>query len=165
MVGSEDTCARRMMNLGFARRGDRDTRTGDRAERRCTQCDDDARTNGADLALQPFVAGGHLALRRRLVNAPLTARLPAEMLDRVGQIEIGGRDAGLAKHVAQQLAGRTDEGLALLILLVARLLADQHQPRLVRAFAAHSLRRALPQIAATTSVELAFVGRIIAVIA
>src|SRR5436190_17075235 len=119
----------------------------------------------ADFALEPCIASRHLALRRRLVNAALSTRFPAEMLDRIGQVEIGRRDAGFAQQPPQQLAGWTDEGLSLLILVVTRLLADEHQSRLAGAFAADPLRCTLPEIAAAAGVDLAFDGRLIGRIA
>jgi hypothetical protein len=90
-----------MMEIAFPRSGNRDARTRHRTQSRRTQRDDHVRFDGADLALEPFVACGHLALRRRLVNAPFTARLPAEMLDGVRQIEIGRRDTCFAYQASQ----------------------------------------------------------------
>jgi hypothetical protein len=43
-----------------------------------------------------------------------------------------------------------------LIFLVARLLADEHQARFARTLAADALRRAFPQIATATRVDVAF---------
>ena len=78
------------------------------------------------------------------MNAALAARLPAEMLDRVGQVEIGRRDGRFAKQSPQQLARGSDERLALPILVIAGHLADQHEARFPGAFAGNALRRALP---------------------
>ena len=40
------------------------------------------------------------------------------------------RDAQRLQRAVQQLAGRPDEGMALQVFLVARLLADEHQRRM-----------------------------------
>ena len=47
------------------------------------------------------MARRHLTLRWRLVNPALAARLPAEVLDGVGEIEIRRRDAGVVQQAAQ----------------------------------------------------------------
>src|SRR5258706_14202918 len=60
-----------------------------RYQRFRAQRDDDLRLDRADLFLEPDIAGVELALCRCLVQAPLATRLPAEMLDGVG--DIGGR--------------------------------------------------------------------------
>ena len=90
------------------------------------------------------------------MDSALAARLPAEMLDRIGQIEIGGLDAGFAKKLPQQFAGRSDEGLALPIFVVAGHLTDEHEASLAGAFAGDTLRRAFPQLATTARVDVAF---------
>ena len=64
---------------------------------------------------------------RLLVDAPLAARLPLEVLHDVGDVDGGAIDAGLRERAVEQLAGRADERMAGEIFRVARLLADQHQ--------------------------------------
>jgi hypothetical protein len=75
------------------------------------------------------------------------------MLDGVGDVDGVAVDAGRLAHAVEQLAGRADEGLAGQVFLVARLLADEHDLRLLRPFAAHGLGRELPQLAAPAFVE------------
>ena len=89
-----------------------------------------------------------LAGVRLLVDAPLAARLEFEMLDRVGDVDAGAVDAGLGKRAVEQLAGRADERPAGEILLIAGLLADEHERRVARALAEHGLGRGLPERAA-----------------
>src|SRR6185369_10029109 len=94
-----------------------------------------------------------LLLRRRLVDATLAAQLELEVLDRVGDVDLAARDAELLERAGEKLPGRTDEGTALQILLVARLLAHEHQPGAAAAFAADRLRRVLADRALAASLQ------------
>ena len=67
------------------------------------------------------------------------------MLDHVGDVGLGTVDAGLLQRPVEQLARRPDERPALQILLIARLLADQHHTRARSPLAEHRLRTALVQ--------------------
>jgi hypothetical protein len=53
------------------------------------------------------------------------------------------RDACLLERAIEQLPGRPYEGVALQVLFVARLFADQHESRTRRAVTEHRLRRLL----------------------
>src|SRR3546814_12890584 len=81
------------------------------------------------------------------MQALLAARDPTEVLHRVGHEDPLAVDAGVGQRAPQQLAGRADEGMALDVLAVARLLANQHDVRLGGAFAAHRLGRVRIEIA------------------
>src|SRR5690349_25170700 len=94
-----------------------------------------------------------LALRGRLVHPALAARFPFEMLDGIRHVHVVAGDARFLQRVVEQLSGRADERLALLILLIARLLAHHHDRRVLRAGPADRLRRACPQRAAAAIVE------------
>jgi hypothetical protein len=61
-------------------------------------------------------------------------------------------DASRLERVVQKTPGRTDERQPLPILVIARLLADQQEPRVRRARAEHGLRRPLPQRTGATVV-------------
>ena len=63
------------------------------------------------------------------------------MLDRIGDVQLVARPAECLEGAIEQLACRPDEGSTLPILLVTRLLADEHQSRADRSFAPHGLRR------------------------
>ena len=63
------------------------------------------------------------------------------MLDRVGDVQRVARPAQFLQRAIHQLAGRPDEGVALTVFLIARLLTDQHQRRAQRPFAPHGLGR------------------------
>jgi hypothetical protein len=98
-----------------------------------------------DFAFEPVVAGIGLALRGCLVDAALAAQLVLEMLHRVGHVEPLARPSEFRHGAIEQPPGRAHERPTRQILLVARLLADHHQPRMHRPFAEDRLRRALAQ--------------------
>ena len=104
--------------------------------------------HAGDFELEPQVTGEHLVVVRPLVNATFAARRPLEVFDRVGQINAADGDARLVERFAKQTAGRADERLALPILDVARLLADEHDIGALVAGAEDRLRAAAPEIAA-----------------
>ena len=110
--------------------------------------------NVFNFAFQPLVAGIDLALRRGLVQPPLAAQLPLEVLDRVGDVEVLAVDARRLERAVEEASGRPDEGQPLLVLLVARLLADQHHPRVRVAGAEHRLRGVRPQRAVLAASRL-----------
>jgi len=89
---------------------------------------------------------------RLLVQAPLAPAHPAEVLDGVGHVDAAARDAGGLQALVEDAAGGSDERLALDVLAVAGLLADQHHRGLPRAVAEHGLRRVLPEIAAAAAI-------------
>src|SRR5262245_59092433 len=88
---------------------------------------------------EPPLAAVDLVGVRTLVQTPLAAHLVLEVLDRVGHENVVARDAGLFQRLVQDAAGRSHERLAGEILLIAGLLADQHQVRADAAFAGHDL--------------------------
>src|SRR6185436_2041808 len=95
----------------------------------------------------PRPACADLRSVRFSVNPALAARLPLEVLDHVGHVDLPAIDAGLLERGVEQPPGRTDERVAGEILGVARLLADQHHLGLARSFPEHGLRAALVEIA------------------
>src|SRR2546423_5086390 len=109
------------------------------------EADDDVRLDRGDFALEPLVAGVDLALGRRLVKAPLAARLPLEVLYGVRYVDVVALHSGGLERAVEKPSGRTDKRQALLVLLVARLLADQHDPPVGRAGPEHSLGGVRPQ--------------------
>jgi hypothetical protein len=82
------------------------------------------------------------------VQPALAAGTPLEVLDRVGQVDLLALDLGALERPREDAAGRPDEGLALDVLAVAGLLADQHQLRLAQAGAEDRLGRVSPERAA-----------------
>src|SRR3569833_1798710 len=87
---------------------------------------------------------------RCLVDAALSRTVlgEAEVLDGIRDVRVGPLDAGLDQGLVQQLSGRADERRALPILLVAGLLADEHDAGRDRAGAEDRLGGVGVQIAA-----------------
>src|SRR6476469_7161028 len=110
-----------------------------RLRRGRSEHDDDAWLEHFDLLLEPWAARANLRVVRLLVNTTfaLRAALELEMLDRVREVHRFPIDAGLLERGVEQLAGRTDERMPHLLLLVARLLADEHHRRGLRALPEH----------------------------
>ena len=79
------------------------------------------------LADQPGAAGGDFARARFLVEAFLAARLEFEMLDGIGHEDFLALDFQPLERCGEHAAGGTDEGAALYVFLVARLLANEHE--------------------------------------
>src|SRR4051812_42763521 len=107
--------------------------------------DDDMRFYRGDLPLEPLMAGVDLALRGRLVEAPLAAQLPFEVLHRVRDIKMLPVDTRRFQAAVEEPSGRPDEGQALLVFLVAGLLAHQHDASMGVAGAEHRLGGVRPQ--------------------
>jgi hypothetical protein len=75
------------------------------------------------------------------------------MLDRVRDVDLIAVDARFGKRAIEELPGRADEWPSRAVFLVARLLADHHDPGARLAFAENGLRGGFPQRA-----RLAFGG-------
>jgi hypothetical protein len=86
------------------------------------------------------------------VHAPLAARHPLEVLDRVGDVDLVARQPGRLHHLVEQPPGRTHEGPSGHVLLVARLLAHHHDARVHLSLAEDGLGRALMERTAATAV-------------
>src|SRR2546423_1894133 len=82
---------------------------------------------------------------RRLVKAPLAARLPLEVLYGVRYVDVVALHSGGLERAVEKPSGGADERQAFLVLLVARLLADQHDASVGRAGAEHRLGGVRPQ--------------------
>lgn len=115
------------------------------------QADNKFRFDHFDLAVEPGPAGRLLASAGLLVKAALAARLPLEMLHRIGDVDEVAVDTGFDQTAVEQMAGRPDEGLAGQVLAIARLLADEDQTRMRIAFSENSLRRVLIKRTAAAS--------------
>ena len=81
------------------------------------------------------------------MDAPLSARLPLEVLDRIGEVDGIARDAGISERLVEECACRADERLALTIFLITRLLADEQHLRPLRTSTEDHLRRVFVEIA------------------
>ncbi len=104
--------------------------SGCRAER-----DDHVGINRSQFGSQPRSARDDLTLIWRLMNTALAFAVlrEFEMLHCVRDVGLLAVDAGVAKSPVQQDPGRPNEGQTAPIFLIAGLLADEHEPRGLRA--------------------------------
>src|SRR5436190_9759459 len=109
------------------------------------ETDEHPRLDNLELGLEPRPARGDLGPVRLLVDPPLAAGLPLEVLDDVRHVDLAPVDPGFLERLVQELPRRADERLALLVLLIAGLLADEHHLRLGGALAEDGLRPGLVQ--------------------
>src|SRR3954465_2191764 len=114
---------------------------------RRSEADEHARPDDLELRLEPGIAGRNLGPVWLLVDAPLAACDPLEVLDDVGQIDLLPVDARVCERLVEELPGRADERPAELVLLVAGLLADEHRLGVLGALAEHDLRPRLVEVA------------------
>jgi hypothetical protein len=122
-------------------------RTG--APRCCVRRNDRPRTDQAEFVVEPGAAGGGFAGGRFLVDpagAP-GATLPLEVLNRIGDVDLGSLDPGRRQRAVEDDARRADKGVTLAVLLIARLLADEHERRMRRPLAKHGLGCPRPEVA------------------
>ena len=89
--------------------------------------------------VDPPPARFDLAGLRLVVDAPFAALDELEMLDRIGDVDRRAVDPGLLERDVEQLPGRADERPSGEVLLVTRLLADEHDRGIQRTFAEHGL--------------------------
>src|SRR5690606_18258201 len=82
---------------------------------------------------------------RLLMKPPLSARLPLEMLDRVGEINVGSFQSDFMEDLIKKLARGTHEGSAGKIFIIPGNFADHQHARMRRALAEYRLRPRLPQ--------------------
>ena len=64
------------------------------------------------------------------MDPPLALGLPLEVLDDVGDVDLGALDFGLGERIVEQLSGRPDERPPFDIFSVAGLLADEDHLRM-----------------------------------
>jgi hypothetical protein len=90
---------------------------------------------------------------RGLVDPPLAGSVlgEAEVFDRIRPVHLVAGQPGLLDGLHEQPAGRPDERRTLPVLLVARLLADQHDPGRRRPGREHGLGGRFPQLAAAAA--------------
>ena len=135
--------------LPHAEAGPEDRLAGGRTEQ-----DDPRRAHHVHLGDQPRPAGGDMGARRPLVQ-PVSAApgCPPEVLDDVRAKDVVRVDPGLAERPVEQPARRADERLPGLVLLITRLLAHDHERRILGAGAGHAVRRILVELAAPARVD------------
>jgi hypothetical protein len=82
------------------------------------------------------------------MEASFAAPYPFEMFDRIGHVNLLARNSRLSQRLVKQTPRRADEGMALLIFLVAWLLSDKQHVRPFRSFAEDRLSGVLVEITA-----------------
>jgi hypothetical protein len=87
------------------------------------------RLDDPQLCEQPRQARVDLRLLRRLVDAALAALLELEVLDHVGDVDVGASDADPLERLVELAARGADEHSAGAILAIAGHLAHHHQLR------------------------------------
>jgi hypothetical protein len=108
---------------------DRDGPAEHRPGRGGAEAHHDVGSDDRQLGLEPRVARRDVPDARLLVDPTLAAHRVAEVLDRVGDVDRRPIDTGPVERVDQHPARGSHERLARLVLLVTRLLTDQHEPR------------------------------------
>jgi hypothetical protein len=115
--------------------------TAEKRLRRCrAQADESGRLHDPQLGVEPGAARGDLARVRLLMDPPLPARLPFEVLHGIRDVGRGAVDPGLDERLVEKASGGADERPALQILTVARLLADEQDFGALQPLAEHRLR-------------------------
>jgi hypothetical protein len=103
--------------------GDPEVLTDDRLGSRRAEADEQVRSDDLQLEIEPRTAGSDLRGVRTLMEAPLAARPPLEVLHDVANEDALPVDPGLGEGRIQQTAGRSDERSTGEILAIAGLLA------------------------------------------
>ena len=93
---------------------------------RRAQTHQDLRRDQGQFGLEPWSARADLREPWRLVDAALATFHELEVLHDVGDVEALARQPDFLQGAIEDLAGRTDEGSPLPILLIAWLLTDEH---------------------------------------
>src|SRR5688572_14616809 len=127
--------------------GDPELRAEEGLRRGRAKTDDALRLDQSQLRLEPGPAGLDLAERGLLMDALLAARLPLEVLHRIGDEGFVTRDTYFSERFIENPTGRPDEGPAGKVFLISGLLADEEERRLARAFSKHRLSTRLIEIA------------------
>jgi len=115
---------------------------------RDAQAQDDMRPKHLDFRFEPRPACGDFRGGWFLVLAAFALRLPFEVFDGVGDVDIPADDTGLFQRSVEQASGRSHERMAGQILLIARLFTDKQQLGTRRPFAEDGLRGVFIQITA-----------------
>ncbi len=119
--------------LAAAQLGDALLGVEQQLRREVAQRHDDARADQLELTVEPGCA------RLDLVGLRIAVARRAALHD-VGDVHVVAREAHALDELGEELAGATDEGLALEVFLLARALADEQQVGVGTADAEHHLR-------------------------
>src|SRR5262249_34277264 len=109
-----------------AQLGDGDRTAEQTARRRGAERDDGRRLHERAFEIEPNLAALDFVGVGTLVQPALAAHLMLEMLHRIGNENLRARNSRLCQRAVEDPPRRTDERLAAEVLLVAGLLADEH---------------------------------------
>src|SRR5262249_13477304 len=126
MHGRDDERRERRGHWRAALRRNTERTPQQRLCRRRSETHERRRLHDGELVLEPGTARLDLALSRLLMDPPFAARLPLEMLDDVRHIHLASIDARVFECAIEQFPRWTDERMTREILVVAGLLAHQH---------------------------------------
>jgi hypothetical protein len=118
--------------------------------RGCTQADNELGSNGSNLRFQPGAAGRDLKRIWLLMEPNFSAWFPLEMLNGIGDVDIGSIDTCGLEAFIEQLPGRTDEGLSLLVFAISGLFPHQENSGMGAALAKYDLRGFPIEVATAT---------------
>ena len=93
--------------------------------RGCAQAHDNRGTDHLDLGVEPGTAGVNFYLVGLLVNSALASRLPLEVLNGVGHVDVATVYSRSLQGLVQQRARRPDKRTPRKVFFVPRLLADE----------------------------------------
>jgi hypothetical protein len=140
----------RSINCRAANVSDPHWPTRESPSRRCTKCHDHLRIDRDDLLSHPGCACRELTEARLAMDPLLPALLVAEMLHGIRHVDVLPSETCGRKRVGQDPPRGPDEGPTFEILLIARLLADEHDLAGDWPFAEYDLRRIVPEVASAT---------------
>ena len=132
---------------------DQDNSTEYRLRRRRPEANQDFRLNDFQFRFEPRLAGRDLADRWFLMQSALAALDPAEMLDRIGDINFLARNFCLGECTIEETTRRADEGMPLAVFPIAGLFAEENQARVRRPFAENCLSCFFVKVAAFTALR------------
>jgi hypothetical protein len=125
MYGGDDPASQRVLDRFAVVLREPEGASENPLSRGCAQAYNDLGLYGLDLRLEPRPTRFDFRGTGLLMNAPLAALFELEMFDDVGDIDISSRNAGLFESAVQKLSGGPNEGVALQIFFIPRLLADK----------------------------------------
>lgn len=99
-------------------------RPEDGLRRGCAQTNKKLWPNESQFRFHPGTAGRDLARIWFLMDAPLPARFPLEMLHHIGDVNMVAIDSCFFQRAIQNFAGRSDKGLSRDIFLIPGLFAN-----------------------------------------
>jgi hypothetical protein len=115
------------------------------------EADDHVRTDRRDLRVEPGPAGSRLRRAWLLMDAPLPPWLPLEVLDHVGDVDGSAIEPGLGERAVEKPPSGAHERPAAQVLLVTRLLADEHDLGRTRTLPEDRLGSSTPEPAGPTA--------------